>query len=87
MFRYLAREPADSRKIEALDEGRLKLDIPDTLVFGEGENVWWLYTCENGFVHRRHDYEPSKALKKFTHGIDDDSAVVAVMKKACEYAM
>ena len=38
--------------VQMADEGRLRLQIPDTLVFGEGDAVMWFYTCPDGYVHR-----------------------------------
>eukprot|EP00698_Gefionella_okellyi_P018963 TRINITY_DN5758_c0_g1_i1.p1 TRINITY_DN5758_c0_g1~~TRINITY_DN5758_c0_g1_i1.p1 ORF type:complete len:508 (+),score=99.21 TRINITY_DN5758_c0_g1_i1:183-1526(+) len=81
MYKFLAPEPAATKKYEAQDTGRLRIQIPDTLVFGEGENIMWFYTCKNGYVHRRHDFDPNRVMKKFARGIDDETTIVAVMKK------
>ena len=51
-YRNLARKSEGIRSVDKSDEGRLSVRMPDTIVFGEGDGPFWLYTNENGFVHR-----------------------------------
>eukprot|EP00752_Nemacystus_decipiens_P003390 g3137.t1 len=61
---------------------RLKLLIPDTLVFHVEDEPQWYYTDKDGYVACMSRYEPGQAVEQFGD-IRFDEDLVAVRKQSC----
>lgn len=68
-FKFLAIRPEyfDNKKLIKKPE-KLKIYIPDTLVFNDTEINFWIYTDENGNVHRVDYFNDMEVLEKFKPG-------------------
>ena len=60
---------------------KLKLWLPDTIVYGDGElTKAWFYTAEDGYVYRTDDFNPRQVVAKLGNYSSVDE-LVAVHKK------
>lgn len=75
-YKLLALRPCDRKH-----RNQLVLNIPDTVIFNDGDNpVMWLYTNDKGEVARMDNVPYFQITNKFTEGALEKE-LVAVLKK------
>eukprot|EP00742_Colponemidia_sp_Colp-10_P005596 GILJ01005982.1.p1 GENE.GILJ01005982.1~~GILJ01005982.1.p1 ORF type:complete len:988 (+),score=146.86 GILJ01005982.1:2024-4987(+) len=79
-YKFLARRPEGTKKDQQSSAGRLKLWIPDTVVYGDGEGPMWFYSSKEGYVYRTDSFQDKHVVSKLGNSqrLDD---LVAVSKK------
>lgn len=82
-FEMLAPPPRGSRDEERRTSGRLRVNVPDTVVFSEGvDGFQWYYTSTEGYVYRTDDGTDRHLLSRIGHEAEDQhDLLVAVYKK------
>lgn len=78
-YKHMARK-ADKQGADLWEEQPLMLNMPDTIVFGEGDGPMWFYTDKDGRVRRKDNFSLEKLVNHLSKG-HDDSDVIAVVKK------
>jgi len=73
-YKYLTARTADP------EQPQLHLQIPDTIVFGEGDGPMWFYTDKKGVVAKKENFSLEKLVERFSKG-HEDTDVIAIMKK------
>jgi len=58
---------------------RLKLFVPDTLVYNDLETSSWTYTDTDGYVKRKIFSDP-QVIEKFKSSTEDNSEIIAIYK-------
>jgi len=78
-FKFLARRPDVDNSTSNLN--RLKLWLPDTILTSDGDNPpMWLYTSQDGYVHRTDNFSAKNITNKLGSFASPDE-LVAVLKK------
>ena len=63
------------------DKYRLKLWLPDTVVFNDEDQPIWLYSGLDGYVYRTDNFYAKNVMNKLANYTSTDE-LVAVIKKA-----
>ena len=78
-FKFLARRPDVDNSSSNLH--RLRLWLPDTILTSDGDNPsMWLYTSQDGYVHRTDNFTAKNITSKLGSFASPDE-LVAVLKK------
>ena len=83
-FKFLCIKSTGNKKKDFHKEGKLRLFIPDTLVFNDGSksystNHFWIYSSIDGFVFRTEDFNELNTHMKFGNFLNVNE-VVAIQK-------
>ncbi|KAL4477278.1 hypothetical protein ABPG73_003404 [Tetrahymena malaccensis] len=82
-FKYLAKKPNGPEEKQKNTINRLKIWLPDTLVFNDGDlPAMWFYTSQSGFVYRADSFNKRNIVQKFGEHCSPDE-LVCVLKKPC----
>jgi hypothetical protein len=76
-YKMLARKPEGNKKQQSSTHGRLKIFIPDTLVYGDGDNSMWFYSSKEGYVYRTDTFSEREIMKRLGSKVDSDLVAVA----------
>lgn len=77
-YKLLAKKEGE----DVPDHHRLKLNLPDTIVYNDGDlPMMWFYTdASNGLVYRQDNIGSRQVLAKLSDRADEDE-IVCVLKK------
>lgn len=80
-FKYMARKPDGPEDKQKSAPNRLKIWLPDTLVFNDGDlPAMWFYTSQSGHVFRADSFNKRNIIQKFGEHCSPDE-LVCVLKK------
>lgn len=81
-FKYLARKPEPTVQQQQSNINRLKIWIPDTIVFNDGDlPPMWFYSNEQGYVKRTDTFVSKNIATKLGNYASPDE-LVALVKSA-----
>jgi hypothetical protein len=79
-YKYLAKKPEGTMRQLTTKAGKLKLWMPDTIVFNDGLPMW-IYSSADGHVFRTETFIDQHVLQKIGN-MDNKEELVAVLKRA-----
>jgi LMBR1 domain-containing protein 1 len=79
-FKYLARKPVGSYRQLTSTVNRLRLNIPDTIVFNDEDSPIWLYTSDKGYIYRTENFFDQHIMSRLGNSTTPEE-VVAVFKR------
>eukprot|EP00002_Diphylleia_rotans_P030459 TRINITY_DN6261_c0_g1_i10.p1 TRINITY_DN6261_c0_g1~~TRINITY_DN6261_c0_g1_i10.p1 ORF type:complete len:804 (+),score=150.58 TRINITY_DN6261_c0_g1_i10:55-2466(+) len=77
-YKWISCRPDTS---STTNNNRLKMNIPDTIIYGFNKNPIWIYSSPDGFIRRTDSFTESQVLKKLQKFIPTDDSIVAVVKR------